>query len=149
MVKTFKTVVAAFVAIVLLPATLVMLQLVSDVPDVSPSRDVSDNLGIMAQISARRFQLIDELLAGRLSLKQTAAAFRALSEECPYDPVPYLRKLYPDYSDEDLHYLHVIRYAETVYYHGRSTEEAIECLRQEFQTVRRTGDIHLNDRAAP
>lgn len=147
MVKSFKTLATALVAIVPFWATLVMMQLASSMPGVTHSKDLTDDLAVMAQISERRFQAIDALLGGRSSLKQTAATFRALSLECPYDPLPYLRILHPDYSDHELHYLHVIAYTRTVCRQRRMSEVVPERLREEFESLQRTGDVYLSDSA--
>ena len=62
--------------------------------------------------------------------------FRRLSAESPYDPLPYLRNLYPGRGDDELHYWHVLRYVEALRSQGRTSEAVVEGLRQELEVRR-------------
>jgi hypothetical protein len=60
-----------------------------------------------------RSEAVDEMLAGRLTFAETAERFRQLTAEDPSDCMRWLRMIYPDCSDDELYYRHVILYAET------------------------------------
>jgi hypothetical protein len=147
-----RTLAVVLAATVTLTVGLLGQILSSSVPgdgDTTELPTLTADLEVMAQISRRRFAAVDELLAGRSTLPQTAATFRHLSRECPYDPVPYLHNLYPGHSDEELHCLHVIRYVEAVRHQGRISEATVESLRQEYEELRRNQAIRLDDAASP
>jgi len=70
----------------------------------------AESKGITARMTAK-FRVADEVIAGRLSLLQAAAAFRDLDERRPRAVAPCSG--YPNASVEEAYCLHVIGYVET------------------------------------
>jgi hypothetical protein len=105
----------------MLPAT-AFLGLVASfsVPDpgVGPrpedARAAAERTAALRRVINARYEAVDELLEGRQSFAATAARFQALASEDPGgDVATYLRKIYPEYAqDDDVYYLHVVFYVD-------------------------------------
>lgn len=104
-----------------------------------PSKEAEhQRLDELSQTAAKRSEAVRELLEGRRSLVETAARFRQLTEECSFDTIPSLRTSYPGYSDEELHYVHVLAFAESQRRPLCIGEEKLKSLRDEFELWRKS-----------
>jgi hypothetical protein len=103
------------------------------------------DLRALAQSACERTEWVDELVAGRRSLFETAARFRELSAESPVDLLPYLRIFHPDRSDEELHYLHVLMYVEANCRRNGTDNSIVDVFRQEFEGRRMSGTLTMED----
>jgi hypothetical protein len=147
----FRTLLTAVAASLTVSTSLVVQMAASldRVPNVESSsaqwNHLPEKLEVMSQISTRRFDAVSELVAGRSSLRETAETFRALSAECPYDPLPYLHNLYPDHTDEELHYVHVLCYIEAVRCQEGTTATVVDGYRKEFESLRSAGKLFADE----
>jgi hypothetical protein len=107
-------------------------------PPVSEKLPVTE---IQAVIAARK-QAVDELLAGKATLPETAHRFRALTLTDPIDITRALEQLYPSYSEDELHYMHVLMYVEAACKMRADGNERLNSLREEFEQRRQTGTLN-------
>lgn len=79
--------------------------------------DNDDELVPQAQaiekVSLARMESVETMLDGKASLARTAARFRDLAADLPRDGKSWLRMIFPTASDRELHFRHVLLYAET------------------------------------
>ena len=107
-------------------------------------RELRQDLRAFEELTRKRAQMVEELVAGRRSLFEAAAFFRALSEQSSIDLLHYLRMFHPGRSDEELYYLHVLMHVEgNCRYHGGNVA-ILESLRQEFETRRLSGTLTVD-----
>ena len=98
--------------------------------------------GICARNRAKA-RVADEVLAGRLSLLQAAAAFRDLDERWPRSPIMWA--YFPNAaSDDEIHCLHVISYVGMEAPPDRAAELTGR-LHAELDAMLRNGTLRLPD----
>jgi hypothetical protein len=106
------------------------------------SESSPETKGITAKTAAR-VRVAHQLIAGRLSLLQAAAAFRDLDERWPRTIIPVFD--YPNAASEDeIHCLRVIHYVVTEAPPDRAAELTGR-LQAELDAMLRNGTLHLPD----
>jgi hypothetical protein len=82
-------------------------------PGPEDARLAAKRTAALRRVIDARFEAVDELLEGRQSFAATAARFQTLAAEDPGDAATYLKKIYPEYAqDDDVHYLQVVFYVD-------------------------------------
>jgi hypothetical protein len=104
-----------------------------------PTQEAERHREELSRTAAKRLEAVEELLAGRRSLSETAARFRELTEESPFDTLQGLRISHPGYSDDELHYVHVLAFVEAHCGPLHVSEEKLKSLRDEFELWRKSG----------
>lgn len=141
-----RSVFLAAITIALLAGVAIRTVTTLELP-MSPVEDEADRehrvrkLEQMRRACEARMAALDDLLTGRRSLSQTAATFRELTNECPFDVLPALRNLHPGASDDELHYLHVIHYVEAFCRRTGTDPIIMEPLRHELELRRTSGTL--------
>ena len=130
-------------AVLLLALTNRLLETL-DIPNVQdPAEQASrqKRLAELCYVNEQKYAAIEHLVDGRRSLPETAARFRQLTNGCSWDILPGLRCLFPDCSNDELHYQQVLLFVGV----GRSRlgygAEVVERFRQEFESRRMSGDL--------
>jgi hypothetical protein len=95
--------------------------------------------GIGARTRAK-CRIADEVIAGRLSLLQAAAAFRDLDERWPRSPIIWA--CYPNASEGEVRCLNVIGYVGAEAPPDRAAE-LTDCLHAELDAMLRDGALRL------
>jgi hypothetical protein len=90
---------------------------------------------IFAELSAKRFAAVEELLDGKRSFRQTAEMFRGLSAEDPFDIRASLRILCQTGSDDTLFYWQVMNYVRARSLRERIDETALRKIEGEFRKL--------------
>jgi hypothetical protein len=94
---------------------------------------------LLQDVIERRYQAVEELLAGRKSIAETIARFRALAQEDPLNVLEALHATFPDASTEDdLFFMQVYNYAIAVTNHHYLDDAGLRPLREELR--RRTAN---------
>ena len=93
-----------------------------------------------------RYEAVEKLLSGDSSLSQTVRRFRELVQDDPLDVVVALGMVYPDCTEDERFYLHVLAYAETVCNQRNLPSERLAPLKKEYEQRRRSGTLHEEDR---
>src|SRR5262245_1705481 len=103
--------------------------------------DVEDEI-VLRRI-ARKEALVQELLAGRMGLLETAAWFRELNAERP-DYLPMIRNAFPGSTDDERYCRNVIYYAQSyLNASGASDSAAVERLHAELARCSARGGVTL------
>jgi hypothetical protein len=116
--------------------------------DLGPmSEDDQQNRFQKLQASAKaRHEAIDELYAGRLTLAQAAARFEEITAQESYDVMHWVRTVQPNYSDQELYYVHVLMYAEARVNSAPDLREIAASYRSEFEAKRSRGEFAASNR---
>lgn len=102
-------------------------------------------LRLMMELGAERIQAVDDLLAGKKDLKQTALRFRDLAVNDPLDVAELLRLCHPANCDEnELFYRQVIYYTCTRVRARALSDSIIEKLEAELEFLRATDSLALD-----
>jgi hypothetical protein len=97
------------------------------------------------ELGAERIQAVDDLLAGKKTLKQTASRFRDLAFEDPLDVAELLRLCHPsDCPENELFYRQVIYYTSTRVRSRDLNEAMIHQLEAELEGLRAAGQLTLD-----
>jgi hypothetical protein len=139
--SVYSTAVAAVIAVALLLVVTLHIVTMFEFPTVDEQTKEAERqrLEELSRTADKRSEAVRELLAGRRSLPETAARFRQLTEECPFDTMQRLRTCYPGYSDDELHYVHVLAFVEAHRSFWGISDEKVKSLRDEFELWRKSG----------
>jgi hypothetical protein len=98
---------------------------------------------MMQQAVDRRYQAVEDLFAGRKTVAETVACFRAIAQEDPVDVLQGLQVLSPEVStEEDLFFMQVCHYARALANQRQLDKSCLQPLRDEAE--RRQNKIALN-----
>jgi hypothetical protein len=98
------------------------------------SLDGARQLPMMQHAIERRYQAVDDLLAGRKTVADTVACFRAIAHDDPADVRRGLQLLSPEIStEEDLFFMQVCHYAQALAQERRLDASSLQPLRDEAE----------------
>jgi hypothetical protein len=107
--------------------------------------DREQRLRVMLELGAERIHAVDDLLAGKKDLKQTATRFRDLAFEDPLDVAELLRLCHPANCEEnELFYRQVIYYTSTRVRSRDLSESIVKKLEAELASLRAAGRMSLD-----
>jgi hypothetical protein len=87
----------------------------------------------MGRVVAGRRDAVDDLLKGKANLAETAARFRHLAADDPNNIFRWLRQEFPTAScEEELHFRHVLLFAEARHKETARNESAVAEIRKEM-----------------
>lgn len=149
MVKAMMRVLLATTATLLVVSTFALPSLVP--PNLDPMDSPSERidrehrLQLMMEIGAERIQAVDDLLAGKKSLQQTAIRFRDLALDDPLDVAELLRLCHPaDCPDNELFFRQVLYYTSTRVRSRDMSDRIIDELEAELDCLRANGRLTLD-----
>lgn len=110
----------------------------SDGPDERRARALEQQRAAVVRRTNRKAQVTRAVVAGRLSLLEAAACFRALELEPPAFDWALFRAAWPGDSDPERHCHEVLKYVRSA-----GGENACDLLRAELAEHLRRGTLHL------